>query len=299
MTAGDLVAMLYLPADNPRFLRKVGELGLRAVILDLEDSVAPESKETARSAVRDYLPTSGSSPPEPWVRINRLGSEECRLDLDAIVVPGLAGVVAPKVEAAEEVVTLDRAISALEERRGLPVGSVRIMPLIESARGVANAAAIAGSGKRLLTLGFGAADFLADLGLPAPLSANEPSPTLIHAKVKLVMACRLAGLQPPHEGAFLALRDPSGLEAECRRARQLGFRGKHAIHPDQVPVIQNAFLPTEDEVKSARAVLAAADADRDAKRGSSQADGIMVDHAVVRMAQQILALQDEGEAPPV
>lgn len=281
--------MLYVPADKPRFIQKATDLALPTVILDLEDSVAAARKDEARAAVRTFLTAPRPRLPVPWVRVNPVRGSLVQLDLDSVVAPGLAGLLVPKVETADDVTYLDAALRGLEEERGLVPGSVRVMPLIEGARGVANAAAIAAASSRVLTLGFGSADFLADVGLPEPVAGPEPSPTLVGAKVALVMACRLAGVRPPHDGAFLGLRDPTALAAECRRARAIGFRGKHAIHPDQVPVIRDAFMPSAEEMERARAILVAAEAAEREGRGALALDNVMVDRAVVARAEEILA----------
>lgn len=284
-----LAAMLYVPADQPRFIQKAIALRLPTMILDLEDSVAAGRKEEARAAVGDLLAATSSAPPVPWVRVNPVRGDLCRLDMESVVAPGLGGLLVPKVENEEDVTYLDRALRGLEAERGLTPGSVRIMPLIESARGVVNAVAIAAAAARVLTLGFGSADFLADLGLPGPGAGAEPSPTLVGAQVALVMACRVAGVRPPHDGAFLGLRDPAALESECRRARAIGFRGKHAIHPDQVPVIRGVFRPSPEELAGARAILDAADPAAPEGGGAFALDGAMIDRAVVARAQETLA----------
>lgn len=284
----DFAAMLYLPADNARFLAKAMLLRIPAIILDLEDSVALGRKDEARTAARTFIEANDSPHMARWVRINTLRDSSSDLDLSAVVRPGLDGIVLPKVEADTDLQELDDQLGRLEMARGLAPNSIQTIALIESAKGVSNANEIANTGGRLNTLGFGGADFLADLGLPGEFAPTEMSPTVVHAKVSLVMACRIADLNPPHDNAYLKIHDLDGLAQECRLARALGFRGKHAIHPDQVPVITQAFRPTLSEIEEANAVLARANEEGSLGRGASDVSGTMIDAALVVRAHRIL-----------
>lgn len=282
---------LFVPGSNPRALAKAPHTGADAVVMDLEDSVPLGDKAAARAAVAAALAEQAGAPAALWVRINPLratgpytvacGAE----DLAAVVVPGLAGVLLPKAEAAADVQAADRLLAELERARGLAPGSVGLIPVVESARALWDAAVLGTAAARVRRFVLGSADFTADIG-------TEPSRTgeeLAYARSRLVVASRVAGLEPPLDTAWFDVHDAEGLAAEARLARRLGFSGKFCIHPAQVPVVNAAFTPSAAEVAGARRLLAAfAEAER-AGRAAILLDGRMVDYAMVVRARRLLA----------
>ena len=295
MSGVSLAAMLYVPGSDERKLAKVGQLDVTAFILDLEDAVAPSAKPRARelvaAAVRaagDRTGPSDGSAIVRWVRVNPGSSGLLADDLDAVVWPGLDGVVLPKASSAADVRAVDALLALLEARRGIAAGSVGLMPTIESVAGLSAVDEIASASDRVVCLGFGAGDFSLELGLEWPPSGGRLSHTLLTAKAQIVLASRLHGLSPPHDGVFPNFRAPGRLRAEAEEARALGFSGKHAIHPDQVPTIREVFETTQAQLDEARAVLDAYEQGVSRGVGGVHIDGRFVDAPVAEQARRVL-----------
>ena len=286
---------LYAPGNNPRLLDKVFGAGSDAVILDLEDAVPPTEKERARGLVAETLAGRPNQPgPVVFVRINHPDGPLAEADIAAVVQPGLAGLRLPKVESPESVRRVERLVAAAERHAGLPPGSVVLVCNIESAAGVWWAADIARSSPRVLALAFGAADFVRDVGATVGGAGLET----LYARSRLVLAARVAGVRPPVDSVYTRLDDEDGLERTTRQGRDLGFFGRSAIHPRQIPVINRAYTPGDEEVSRAREVVTAA---RSAEATGSGAlrmpNGEFVDVAIVRRAEAVLQLAEALGAP--
>lgn len=254
---------LYVPGDRPDRFDKAVAAGPDLVILDLEDAVAPAAKEVALGAVTAWLRgRDGAEGPGVQVRVNRGADAE----VAALVATGAAfGLRLPKVESADE---LDR-VAALAP--GTPVTA-----LVESALGLERAFALA-SHPAVTALGAGESDLAAELG-------TRDEAVLDHLRVRLLVAARAAGLPAPMLAAYPGIRDLDGLRADTERGRRLGWHGRSAIHPAQLPVIREVFRPRDDETAWARAVLAALETDGVA----TLPDGQMVDAAMAVRARAIL-----------
>ncbi len=271
---------LYVPGQRVDRFAKAVVSGADAIILDLEDGVPRSDKDTARATVAGWLGAT-AVPCLVTVRVNR-GSAA---DLEAVVRPGLGGIQLPKVESADEIRAIDERLARLEEAAGLAAGSVRLFPLIESAAAVLRAAEIAAASHRLVNLALGEVDLLADIG-------GRGEEALRYARSHLVYASRTAGLIGPIDGVYTAIADLAGLRAAAERARALGFSGKLVIHPTHVPVVNEVFSPTAEEVAWARRILTTE---------VGTVDGEFVDPAVIRRAEAILALKNRlsrGSAEP-
>ena len=268
------VTGLYVPGDRPDRFAKAVATGAELVILDLEDAVAPDNKARARAHVVDWLAAADAKPPVVEVRVNA-GSPA---DLEALAgAAGVFGVRLPKVESPDDV---DGALAGLGRE-------VPITALIETARGLEAAAAIAGH-PQVASIGLGEADLASDLG-------SRDDAVLDWARVRLLVAARAAAMPPPMMSVFADIRDLDGLAADTRRGKAMGFVGRTAIHPSQVPVIAAAFAPTAAEVAWAREVLAAT-----AGGGvSTLASGEMVDPAMRGRAEAIVSLvRSDGRSLP-
>ncbi len=281
-----LAAMLYVPGSDERKLAKIGQLDASAYILDLEDAVAPQAKAEARRLVAAAL-ARGSSTTALWVRVNPGSTGLLVDDLEAVVMPGLDGIIIPKAESAADVATVDALLGALERSRGLTPGSVALIATIETAAGLGRIDEIAAASPRIACLGFGAGDFSLDLGLDWPPEGGLGH-TLLAAKAELVLASRRNGLGAPHDGVFPDFRALEQLRAEAQAARALGFGGKHAIHPDQLPVIADVFTPSADQLADARAVVDAYEAGIREGRGGVHIDGRFIDAPVAQRARRVL-----------
>ncbi|MFH8292135.1 HpcH/HpaI aldolase/citrate lyase family protein [Streptomyces sp. NPDC018059] len=273
MTAAHPLTWLYAPGDRPEVVAKALRAGADVVIVDLEDAVAPGRKEYARSATAELL--SEPRPVPVHVRVNALGTPLADADLRAIApLPGVAGLRLPKVTSRADVIRVaERAVPA-------DGGSPSLHALVESALGVEHAFAIATAHPALHGLSLGEADLRADLGV-------REDAGLDWARSRVVVAARAAGLAPPGQSVHPDIRDLEGLAASCARGRALGFLGRAAIHPRQLPVIERAYLPTAEEIEQAEEITKAATTDEGAL---ALPDGRFVDRAVVEGAQRILSL---------
>lgn len=294
--ARPLRSMLFTPGNRPRMVAKVATFGADAVILDLEDAVPLAEKEATRPVVRAALPTLAGGPPR-YVRVNALETGLTGGDLEAIVCADLDGVKLPKVETADDLLEVDRLLSDLEAERGLEVGQIDLIPSIETARGVLNARSIAEAGSRARLLSFGAGDFCRDVGVRFTGNLWEPDGLeLLFARSQIVLASRAAGLEPPLDTVWLDVRDNAGLEQDARAAYRLGFQGKMAIHPGQVPIINEVFSPTAEEIDYARRVVAAFEQAEAAGSASIAVDGRLVDYPIVIKARWVLERARSFEA---
>lgn len=281
-----LAAMLYVPGGDERKVAKAPALDVDAIIYDLEDAVAVSRKDEARRRVRAALAGADAGPPR-YVRVNDVHSGRLLDDLEAVAVHGLRGIVLPKVESGEDVRIADWLLHTLERRSGLPGGSTRILPILETPAGVGQAGAIAQASDRVTCLCFGAGDFSRAVGLEWP-PLEAPSATLVAAKTALVLASRAHGLRSPHDSVYPDFRDVERLRREAADARALGFGGKHAIHPDQVAVIRRAFEPTERELAWAERVVAAFEESERKGVANVALEGSLVDYPVYERARELL-----------
>jgi citrate lyase subunit beta / citryl-CoA lyase len=289
--------MLYVPGSETRKLARIPSIDSPAFILDLEDAVAIALKAEARRTVAEFL--GGQSTAAPlYVRVNSVASGFLYDDLEAVTLAGLTGIVLPKTDSARDIHIVDWILGAFEHRRSLDMGSIEIIATIETATGLLNAASIAGASSRLRCFGFGAGDFSLDLGLEWPAPSGAVGPLLLAAKVQLVLVSRQCGLQPPHDGVYPTFKDQAGLLHEAQEARALGFYGKHAIHPDQIPIIAKAFTPSTDEIDRAREIVTAFEQSEQRGVAAAQVDGRLVDYPVVERARLLLQLAEGLESHP-
>jgi citrate lyase subunit beta / citryl-CoA lyase len=281
MTA--LRSLLFAPGNHARRVEKALTLPADGVILDLEDAVAIAEKPATRALVAETFgrPRAGRL----YVRVNALTTEWCYGDLLAVVRPGLDGIVLPKTEDADQLKTADWLIAALERERGLPTGRIDLIPIIETALGISNAARVAGAGTRTRHLAFGAGDFTLDLGM---VWSRDEAELLPH-RATCVVASRAAGIEPPLDTVWADLRDAEGFAASAKRAASLGFAGKMCIHPDQVAGANAAFTPDEATLAQARRVVAAFEEAEARGLASIQLDGQFIDYPIVQRARHVLA----------
>ncbi|WP_307837270.1 CoA ester lyase [Aeromicrobium sp. YIM 150415] len=255
------ITWLFVPGDRPERFAKAASSGADAVILDLEDAVAPTRKASARAATADWLVSRPG-----WVRINAIGTPQHTADIQRLADPALRhlqGIVVPMAEDPDTLASVHATVGC------------KIVALVETALGLHRATALA-EAEGVTRLAFGSIDYALDI------DALESREALLLARSTLVAASRLAGLPSPVDGVSVDATNPNVVADDARYARGLGFGGKLCIHPAQVVPVATAFTPTEADLAWARSVLAAAGS------GAVSVDGMMVDEPVLARARRIL-----------
>jgi citrate lyase subunit beta/citryl-CoA lyase len=284
--------LLFAPGGRPELLAKAQLGNADAMIFDLEDSVPLNAKDEARQNIAAVLAQGLSK--SMYLRISNPRAGDFMADLGVLGsghMHNVAGVVLPKADDAHDVQTVDKGLSAIEAKAGVPDGSLAILPLIETCLGLRNTFDIARASPRVSGMALASAeqgDFMVDLGgrwTPRSLALAYP-------RSKLVVDARAAGLQWLVDGVFMNLKDTDALREECLIARELGFVGKMAIHPTQVGVMHAVFSPTAQEIAYARGLLAAFREGEARGVGAVKYEGMMVDYANVRLAERTLSLAD-------
>ncbi len=285
-----LRSMLFVPGDSDRKMEKAITNEADALILDLEDSVSPDRTAVARGMVAEYLSARADRTKQQlWVRINPLDTDKAMPDLAAVMTGAPDGIVLPKTYSAKEAVALANALSALEARDGLVIGSTKILAVAtETAESLFTLNSFIGATDRLYGMTWGAEDLAAALGasnnrLP---DGTYDGPYLL-ARTLCLAACRAAEVMPV-DTVFTDFRNIEGLEEEARQARRSGFFGKMAIHPAQSEPINRAFTPTDEEIAHAQRIVDAFEQNPGA--GTIGIDGMMIDMPHLKQARAVLAL---------
>lgn len=275
-------SLLYVPVVAERFVARAHERGADAVILELEDAVAPSEKDRARTLVRAAAGTVAQGGVDVLVRINRPWRLAVR-DIEASVDENVRAFVLPKVDSAEHVLALAEVTAAVEQERGLPVGHTLFFPRIEGPKGLLNAAAIADAHPRVVAIGLGSSDFTIATGMEAGGEGNAI------ASFQVVVAAVAAGRLPLGlVGSITDFRDLDVFRRVAERSRALGLRGAPCVHPSQVPILNEVFAPTDDEVEHARRVVEEYEQALAAGEGAVLVDGEFVDVPFYEQAKRLL-----------
>lgn len=286
---------MFVPGHRQRMIDKALGLNLDAVMLDIEDGVAESEKTTARKLIAKSLDRvasnlRGSKPestPARYVRINAVGHERMHADLDAVIRPGLEGLVIPKIETIEQVKIVEEILQDREVDVGMRKGRTRLLVAIESPLGLINAHAIASCSKRIIGLIFGAEDYGKEMGLP--FQREKEARDLLYARSALVVAASAAQVQSV-DGVWPDFKDIEGLRSFASQARRLGFTGMSLIHPGQIDVINAAFTPTAAEVDYCREVVKAFEEATARGDGSIAFGGQLIDPPIVERAIRTVEL---------
>jgi citrate lyase subunit beta / citryl-CoA lyase len=281
-------SILYVPGSNPRALDKARSLAADGLIIDLEDAVAPQAKESARKIVAEALAEGGYGRRELVLRVNAIDTPWGPADLAAAAAMPLDGVLLPKVESAERVRLAVSLLEALEAPQRLTLWCMLETPL-----GILRAGEIAAASPRLSAFVLGTSDLTKDLHA---LPTRDRLP-LITSLSLAVLAARAHGLVVL-DGVHLDLADDEGFVAACRQGRELGFDGKTLIHPKQIPAANAAFAPTKEEIDWSRRIIAAHSQAATAGKGVVVVDGRLIENLHVEDASRLLALADEIAPPP-
>ncbi len=281
-------SMLFLPGNTPNIIVNGEVLGADAVILDLEDAVAPTEKDSARILVRNAIGRMGFGRCEVIVRINSIDTPFWKEDLDAIIPVRPSLIMPPKTSCAGDVRTVDAYITELEEKLGMERNSVKLIPLIETALGVENAFEIASASARVAAIFLGGEDLTADLHCKRTKEGNE----INYARCRMVCAARAAGVEV-YDTPFTDVNDDEGIYVDAQYARSLGFTGKSSISPRHVRAINEVFSPSQTDVDYAYEVMEAIRIGKEQGKGAVALRGKMIDAPIVARAQQTIAMAEE------
>ena len=292
-----LRSWMFVPGDKQRMIDKALGLPVDAIMMDIEDSVAPKEKDAARRQIAASLDQAAArlkeaSPPRMparYVRINAVGHERMHADLAAVIRPALDGLALPKVETPEQVRTVEYILDRREQEAGIPQGSVRLLVAIETPRGLLNAYPIASASPRVCGLMFGAEDFSRELGLP--LRREGEARDLLYGRSALVTAAAAAHVQSV-DAVWTDLQDMEGLKRFALQSRRLGFSGMTLIHPSQIDTVNAAFTPTAEEIEYCRRVIKAFEEAGARGEGAVAFGGQLLDPPIVERARQTVALAD-------
>ncbi|HEY5898197.1 MAG TPA: CoA ester lyase [Burkholderiales bacterium] len=291
-------SFLFTPANVARRVEKALTLGADAVILDLEDSVAPSDKAASRKRITEALERPRRC--LLYVRVNAPSTPYCYGDLVETVRRGIDGVVIPKIESAAELHAIDWLLTNLERERGMPEASLDLMPQIETATGVQRVDRIVQARSlrpysapwRVKRLAFGAADYAHDVGLLPTLVEDE----LADARARIVLSSRAAGLENPIDSPWFHFKEPRAFSAALERSRRGGFQGRCCVHPDQIEPVNAAYTPGAEEVAAAERIVAAFREAESRGAGAIQVDGQMVDYPILYRAQALLEAVRKAKA---
>lgn len=286
-----LRSMLFVPADSERKLLKGEASAADALILDLEDSVAEPRKPLAREmAARFIAARAAHISPRLFVRINPLDTPFAMADLAAVVAPGLAGVMLPKIRGAADLLRLSHGLDALEARAGLAPNCVAIVPVAtETAEAMLTMGSFVGTPlPRLAGITWGAEDLSTAIGAVANRDEDGQYSPLYQLAASLCLATAAAAGVPAIDTLHADFKDTAGLRAACRASRRRGFRGRLAIHPDQVGTVNEAYSPSAAELAHAQRIVEAFAANPDA--GTLSLDGTMIDKPHLTQARRTLGL---------
>jgi citrate lyase subunit beta/citryl-CoA lyase len=280
-----LRSLLFVPGNKESMLGKA--LGLRpdAFVPDMEDSVPTAEKANARATIREFLPQLAAVGVPVIPRVNALETDWIEEDLAAVIGPAIFGISVGKVRTPGDVAEIARLVAALERRAGLAAGRVKLVPWIETAEAIVHCYVICQASERVIAVAFGGEDFTHDMGLERLESESQ----VAYARQKLCVSARAAhvlALDTP----YFKLRDPDGLRLNALAAKGIGFKGKFAIHPDQIVALNECFSPSEAEVAHAQRVVAAFDEAEARGRASTSLDGWVIDVPVVKRARALLDL---------
>ena len=275
-------SLMFVPVTVDKFVKTGADRGADAIILDLEDAFAPSQKEHARTLIAGAIPEVSRNGADVVVRVNRPWRLLVR-DVEAAVISGVCALMLTKVDSPEHVQAVAEIVDELEAERGLPRGGMKFICLVENAAGFFRIEHIARAHPRIVGLSLGSEDFAADVG-----AQSEPE-ALFYPKQRTLFAARAAGVLPMgFVGSIADFRDQEAFRAIVRRSRRLGFMCASAIHPLQVPVLNEEFQPTAAEVDRAEKMVAAYDKAYAEGLGAVQFEGAMIDVPVVERARSVL-----------
>jgi citrate lyase subunit beta/citryl-CoA lyase len=284
-------SLIFVPSNSRRFIDKAKTLNADITCFDLEDSVPINEKTAAREMIVQTLKHRTDYKTNVYIRINSFDSGMAFSDLKEIIQNGVDGIVIPKVNDEDEVLDLIRFISILEDERGIKKGSIKLMPSIETAKGVVNAYFIAKADQRVNALIFGVFDFLYDMGLDY---VENEAIEYTYARGKIPVDAKAAGVAAI-DAIWQKVDDTYGLTKDARVGKRLGYSGKSIIHPSQIDPVHKIFIPTKNEIEWAKKVIETLGQtmERGSGRGAVKLEGKMIDAVHYKQAKAILNIDSE------
>lgn len=282
-----LRSLLFVPGNQPKMLEKATGSSPDAFVPDMEDSVPVEEKANARQVTASFLPQLAQVGALVIPRVNALDTGLLEADLTAVVGPHIYGVSVGKIYTTADLATISDLLARLEQRAGLPVGQTKLVPWIETAMAIVHCYELLAYSPRIVGAAFGAEDLTNDMGIERTPDDSE----VAVPRSLLCLASRAAevlALDTP----FFGFRDPEGLRQNALASKKIGFKGKFAIHPAQIDIINQVFSPSAAEIEHARRVVVAFEEAERAGRGSTSLDGKVVDVPVVKRARALLELAE-------
>jgi len=293
-----LRSMLYVPSNSWRMINNATSEGADAIILDLEDGCPIAEKETGRVFARDSISMLKQHGLDVFVRVNSMETGLTATDIEYVVVPGLDGIMLAKTESQEDVTVLDGLLKQQEKKKGILPGSLQVMALLETPKGILNIREIIAASERVIAVGFGAGDFSREMGAGmgvTKLSPDEYFPMILHARSSIAMAARAAGIQAIDTPYFGLVIDLEGLWRESEKVKLLGFSGKQLTHPRHVEVANQVFSPAKADVGYAKKVVDAYQEARSKGLGATTLGGKMIDFGSFKRAESLLAFASSIE----
>jgi citrate lyase subunit beta/citryl-CoA lyase len=281
-----------VPSNSWRMIHNATTEGADAIILDLEDGCPMAEKETGRVFARDSISMLKQHGLDVFVRVNSMETGLTATDIEYVVVPGLDGIMLAKTEAQEDVTNLDGLLKQQEMKKRITPGSVQVMALLETPKGILNIQEIIAASQRVVAVGFGAGDFSREMGAGmgvTKLSPDEYFPMVLHARSSIAMAARAAGIQAIDTPYFGLVIDLEGLTRESEKVKLLGFSGKQLTHPRHVDVANQVFSPAGADVAYAKKVVEAYEEARAKGLGATTLGGKMIDYGSFKRAESLLA----------
>jgi citrate lyase subunit beta/citryl-CoA lyase len=293
--------MLFVPANSWRMITTAATESGDAVILDLEDGCPIAEKETGRIFARDSIPMLKEKGIDVYVRVNSFDTGLTEKDIDYGVVKGLDGIMLPKAESKEDIYRLDQLLNVEEEKKGLSLNSVVILPLLESPKGISAVSEIISGSQRVIGVSFGAGDYSREIGAGMGVTSLSPEEYFLmasHPRSCIALAARAAGIFAIDAPFFGLVIDLDGLFREARKVKLMGFTGKLLVHPRHVDPVNQVFSPSKEEIDFARRVIKAYEEAKAKGLGATSLGGRMIDYGSYRRALNLLSIAEkisEGE----
>jgi citrate lyase subunit beta/citryl-CoA lyase len=277
--------MMFVPGSNPSMLKEAYIYGADSLMFDLEDAVAITEKDSARFLVYNAIKTIDYGNTEVVVRINGLDTAFGRDDIEAVVRAGVDVIRLPKTERKEDILEVEAVIEEVERKIGREIGSTKMMAAIESPIGVINAYEIASASKRLIAIALGAEDYVTNMKTKRYANGLE----LLGARTQIIIAARAAGIYAI-DTVYTDVDNEEGFKNEVELIKQLGFDGKSVINPRQIPMVNEIYTPSEDEIRKSINVIKAAKEAEERGLGVISLNGKMIDKPIVDRADRVLQL---------